>query len=272
MLSMLVLAMTAEAKKPKVPPPPPVGWAREANWKGDCYFPPDFGKMLEADRKMARASTLDQMKAQWLGQREDGVSFDPNVVDSVETTLLGRPTNIEDVAAKNLEYCKAVMLGGGTDSWASWLGGLTSKLTAGECLRPLTYTLFDYLEIGSGWQRPITLCQGNKAHISATTKDRYRVRDDGPWINAEGDSTRPTVNSNSLPCNIENCFEGTLTGRFVTDAGVETIFVIGTDAVYVAPENGTLYYGINDDTWYDNKYFKSATIEDRTAITVEPAE
>ena len=268
-MTWMLLIMMAEAKKPKVPPPPPVGWVREANWKGDCYYPPDFGGMQEADRKMARASTLDQMKAQWLGQREDGVTFDANVVDDVETTLLGRPVQIEAVAAQNLEKCKAVMAGGSVDSWASFLGSLKGKLTAGECLQPLTYTLFDYLDIGTGWQRPIILCQGNKAHITGTVSDKYRVKDDGPWITVEGDKSMPATGAD-MPCNIEGCFFGQLVGKFVTDKGVEVVFPIGSGTVFEAPENGTMYYQINDTVWYDNKYYKSSTIEDRTAITVDP--
>lgn len=60
-------------------------------------------------------------------------------------------------------------------------------------------------------------------------------------------------------------------GRFVSDDGVELLFVIGADTIFSAPENGTITVGINDYQWYDNRYFKSSTIEDRTALTIEPA-
>ena len=111
----------------------------------------------------------------------------------------------------------------------------------------------------------------NLSLMSALLKDKYRVTDDGGWINVEGDKTKLATGSD-LPCNIENCYVGELVGKFVTDSGVESIFPIGAEATYTAPENGTLYYQINDTVWYDNKYFKSSTIEDRTAITVEPGE
>ena len=86
--SLLFLLGTAEAKKkPKVPPPPPTGWHREEGWNGECYFPPDYGPMLESDRKLARQKALEAMKTQWLGERDDGVSLDPYVVETVEETL-----------------------------------------------------------------------------------------------------------------------------------------------------------------------------------------
>lgn len=270
MLTWLLLVGLAEAKKaPKAPPAPPVGWHREEGWKGDCYYPPDFGKMLEGDRKMARQEALAAMKSQWLGGRDDDITFDEYVVDGVETTLLGRPTQIEAVSVQNLEQCQAAMKSGSSAEWVSWLGGLSSKLTAGECLQPLTYQLFDYLDITRSWQRPIVMCKGNKAHVWATEKDRYRLSDTGEWINVNG--TAEKALGADYPCNIEGCTVGMLVGKFTTDAGVETVFPIGTDTVYTAPENGVLTWSINDTTWYDNKYFKT-NIEDRTAITVEPAE
>lgn len=267
--SLLFLIGTADAKKPKAPPPPPIGWHREEGWKGDCYYPPDFAGMLESDRKMARQKALEAMKSQWMGERDDDVNLDPYVVETVEETLLGRPEKIEPVSVQNLEKCKAAMAGGGTDAWAGWLGGLHGKLTAGECLQPLTYQLFDYLDITRGWQRPVVMCKGNRAHIWATEKDRYRLTDDGPWINVLGNGERAL--GQEYPCNIDTCMVGMLVGKFTTDAGVELVFPIGTEKVFEAPENGTITWSINDTTWYDNKYFKS-NVEDRTAVTIEPAE
>ncbi len=267
-MSWLFLIDLAEAKKKKEPPPPPSEWAHEEGMKSDCWYPPVFEGMLDGDRKIARQKSLEAMKSQWLGQRDDGVKFEDMVVDDLETTLLGRPAEIEGIARANLDYCKAYMNGGSTESWAGWVRGLPPKLTEGECLQPLTYTLFDYLDIGRSWQRPITLCQGNVAKISATVKDRYRISDKGEWISAEGTPERAI--GAEYPCNIEGCMVGMLVGKFVTEKGVEIIFPIGGGTVFTAAENGELTYSINDTTWYDNKYFKNASIEDRTAITIEP--
>jgi len=270
MLSLLLAVSLAEAKpkKTKAPPPPPQGWHREEGWAGDCYYPIDYATMGEGEKKMARQTALEEMKKQWEGAREDGVTFDANLIDEVDTVLLGRPTNIEAISRGNLEQCIALRKGGDLGAWQSYLSGLPAKLTAGECLQPLTYTLFDYLDIGKSWQRPVGLCKGDKAHVVASAKDKYRITDTGAWITVEGDGTKAT--SAEFPCNLEGCTGGMLVGKFVTDSGVETVFPIGTEITFVAPEHGTISFSINDTIWYDNKWFKSATIEDRTSITIEP--
>ncbi|MFZ5475491.1 MAG: hypothetical protein ACOZNI_01845 [Myxococcota bacterium] len=275
MLPLLALVVTAEAKKPAAPPPPPVGWWREAGtkktpgWKGDCYFPPNWDKLGEGDRKLERQKALEAMKSQWLGQRDDGVTIDAGAVDELETVLLGRPQLIEAVVGQNRDQCVAFMKGGDLGAWQSWHASMAPKLSKGECVQPLTYTVFDYLDIGKSWQRPIQVCKGDKVHIWATTKDRYRISDDGDWINVEGiPGTKPT--ESDWPCNIEGCQIGMLVGKFEPEEGATVIFPIGGDHVFVAPENGTVSYSINDNAWYDNKWFKSATIEDRTAVTIEP--
>lgn len=272
MFAWLMLVDLAEAKKkPKVPPAPPVGWAQEEGWSGPCYFPPDFTAMGDGDRRMARQKALEEMKLQWTGGKGEDIRFNEGVIDDVETTLLGRPAQIEAVAATNLEMCRKVRTGqASTGDWESWLGGLSVQLTAGECLRPLTYTLFDYLDIGRGWQRPVHICQGDRAQISGTTSDRYRISEKGDWITVEGIPGQKAPSS-EYPCDLEGCWVGMLVGRFTTDAGVVTVFPIGSSTVFTAPEHGTLEYAINDVTWYDNKWFKSATVEDRAAITIEPA-
>jgi hypothetical protein len=270
MLSMLLFVATAEAKKPKTPPPPPVGWHREEGWKGDCYYAPDFATLPPGDRKMARQTALEGMKSQWSGTRDDGVSFDANLVDEVETVLLGRPENIEAIALSNRDQCVAYMKGGEVGAWHDYLSALPPRLTKGECMQPLTYTMFDYLDIGKSWQRPLPMCKGDKAHIIATAKDRYRVTDTGAWINVQG--TGEKAIGAEFPCNIEGCFVGMLVGKFTTEEGVETVFPIGVETTFTAPEHGTISYSINDTVWYDNKWFKSATIEDRTAITIEPGQ
>lgn len=272
MLTWLVLVTLAEAKKSKTPPPPPVGWHREEGWKGDCYFPPDFDKMLESDRKAARQTALEQMILQWRGDRDDGMSLDADTLESLEIAHLSKPTFIESTSRSNLEKCKTYMTGGDAGAWQSWLSALVGEITAGDCKTPaMTYTLFDYLDINKGWQRPIPMCKGDKAKIWATTADKYRLSDSAPWITAEGDPNQRATTT-EYPCNIEGCYVGMLVGRFVTDTGTEIVFPIGAEKYFTAPDHGTLTWSINDNSWYDNRYFKSATIEDRTAVTIEPAE
>jgi hypothetical protein len=272
MLSLLLLLPTAEAKKPKTPPPPPVGWYHEEGWAGDCYNPKDFAAMTELDRRSYRTTVLSDMTSQWRGSRDDGVSMDVVMIDELESVLLAKPTNIDSIAVENARQCVAFRKGGELAAWENYLRTLKPQLTAGDCAHPLTYTKFDYLDIGKGWQMETPMCKGNKAHISGTTQDKYRITDAGPWITVAGDPAVRSIEA-QYPCNAdEKCFAGMLLGRFVTEAGVEVIFPIGAETTFTAPENGTLTVSINDYQWYDNRYFKTAQIEDRTAITVEPGQ
>ena len=264
----------------KIDAPPPVGWHGEELWTGQCYFPPDFeGVQAEGGefaRKTARATALQEMQSQWLGTRESSVSFSPTHVDDLNTTLLADMSRLEAVAQENLAFCKQVMgnenvsmQGPDIAKWEAWLRGLPEKLTEGECNTPLDYQLIQYLEVNTGWQQPVPMCQGNRARIEATEKDRYRITSDGEPMNAGGDVSSMAV-SGELPCNYEGCYPGMLIGRFVTEAGVETIFPIGLETVFEAPEHGTLTYTINDTTYYDNTWNQTGRVIDKTAITISP--
>lgn len=271
----LLLALCSPAafakKKKGPPPPPPVGWHREELWKMDCYYPPDFAKLEEGDRRKARAVAITEMVKQWGGQREDGVKFSENSVETVENTLLGRPEAIEGVSRQNLDACKAVAAGGSTDAWGEWLRTLSGKLTAGECVAHLDYTMFDYLDIGTGWQRPLPICKGDKVVLIGSSKDKFRVNEKGPWITVAGDPAAPTSTSSEHPCNVEGCTVGILTLRFVSTEGVEVIKPAGARLVFEAPENGEISYRINDTTFFDNVWFKQGSIEDHSSIEISPA-
>ncbi|MED5370157.1 MAG: hypothetical protein VX899_04000 [Myxococcota bacterium] len=255
------------------PAPPPVGWHAEEGWKGQCYFPPDFEQVQSTEgtsaRRLARQEALEQMKSQWSGAREDGISFPPNYVEDVETTLLGRPDSIEAVAQKNLEHCKQVMgVGAAADAWKSWLGQLPEQLTAGECLNPLTATMFDYLDIGAGWQFSVNVCAGDAIRIEGTTQDKYRISEQGDWMTVEGLGESP---ADDAPCKLEGCAAGMLIGRFVSEDGAEELFPIGSETVYTPIAHGRVMVAINDATYYDNVYFQSGSITDHAGITISPA-
>lgn len=260
-------------KKNAAPPAPPVGWHQEAEgWQFACYFPPDWGAMNEMDRKMARASVLDEMITQWRGEREDGVTFKEDRIEELETTLLGRPTAIEGVATANLKHCMSVSTGKADPSpWKSWHSELPALLTEGECLTPFDYTMFDYLDIGTSWQRVMPICQGDRVRISGTINDKYRVSDDGPWITVAGDPNQPTGGDTDLPCNLEGCFAGMLVVKFASEDGVETILPVHDgQLIFEAPEHGEISYRINDGTYYDNTWFTNGGIVDHTAIEISP--
>ena len=74
---LLLLTITlADAKKPKVVPLPVNDWGHEVGMKADCFYPADFEKLQDGDRKMARQRALEEMKKQWSAQREDDVQME----------------------------------------------------------------------------------------------------------------------------------------------------------------------------------------------------
>ena len=265
----LVFAASADAKKKKKKKgPPPVGWQDVSDGQPQCYYPPQWDSFNEIDRRMKRSEGMDEALNQWRGQRDDGVSFNGDVIDAVETVLLGRPEKIEAFLADNVVRCEK----GDSAGWEQWAKGLKSALTAGECNHPLDYTMFDYLDIGTGWQRPLKICKGDRIVISGTVKDLYRLSDESPWINVSGDPAQPTSGADA-PCNIEGCMAGMLIMKFVGKAtGFETIVPVGQKAVFSAPEDGEVSYRINDTSFYDNKWHRSGSVIDHTAIEISPAQ
>jgi len=248
-----------------------VGWQTQEGWAGSCYYPPVWAKLSTSDSRLARQDALDAIVGQWSGNRDDGISFDEDTVTDTETVLLGRPEKTESVTDQNRDRCVATMAGqGSAGEWESWVKSLKASLTEGECKQPLDYTMFDYLDIGSGWQRPLSICQGERVRISGTMTDKYRVTEDGPWITVEGDPDMPATGMD-LPCNVEGCLQGQLILRFVADSGWEKVSPVGSQTIFEAPEHGVISYRINDQTWFDNAWFKSRGIEDHTAIEVSPA-
>ena len=270
--ALLVLGSSADAeakkkRKKKRKGPPPTGWVDSDEGQPACYHSPQWDALNEIDRRMKRSEAMDEVLNQWRGQRSDGLSFDESVIDDVETVLLGRPEKIEKFIADNVTQC----LSGDQMEWQRWAKGLKAVLTAGECNTPLDYTMFDYLDIGTGWQRPLKICKGNRIRISGSHKDLYRIADGTPWINVDGDPNKPTL-SPEWPCNLEGCKEGMLTMRFVGKSGMESIVPVGTSTNFTAPEDGEISYRINDNSFYDNIWHQSGSVIDHTSIEVSPAQ
>ena len=271
-LALLLAPQDAAAKKKKgPPPPPPVGWQTEEGWSHPCYFAPQWESLDLMHRMQARSDALDELVKQWGGSMEDGVMIGEQVAEDLETVLLGRPDKIEAVVNQNQTTCIAAAKGGDDGPWTSWVKGLPAKLTLGECSSPpLDYTLFDYLDIGTGWQRQIGICKGDRVEISGTERDRYRVEEGGPWINVAGDRNKPTSGQSAMPCNIEGCYLGMLIMKYTTDSGVETIYPVPEVLDFTAPEHGTIEFRINDTQYFDNVWYKNGSIIDHTALQVGP--
>jgi hypothetical protein len=254
-----------------------VGWHQAEGMMGACYYPPDFEKIGVdqglTGRKMARSEAMDAMMSQWSGQREDGISFSKRLVEDVETVLLGHANDIETVALKNLTYCQTAMNPASTSSgWKGWLKRLPNELTAGECLTPIRDRLFHYLELGQAWYWELPICGGNRVKITATRTDRYRISDTGPWITVEGEQDASTVLDSSFPCNESGCVAGQLVGKFTGAAGYTELFPIGAATTFKAPMDGTLSIGLNDATFYDNKWYSSGGVVDHAGIEIAPVD
>ncbi len=271
------LCTTAEAKPNKKkkgdegPPPPTTGWIQAEGAMGACYVPPDFEAMGLGDRRAARNDAMVAIKSQWSGERNDGVAFEPGLVEGVETVLLGYPEKTEDVAKRNLDLCRAAMTGGGTAGWQAWLEKLPKQLTDGECVRPLDTTMYWYLDIATGWQGGMGICQGNTVRVWSSANDYYRIDDGGPWINSEGDRNKPATGEGYL-CTTEGCYAGQLILRFRGDSGVEVIKPVGLELKFTAPEHGTIEFTINETNYPNNIYKVERGLQHHTAVTYEPVQ
>jgi hypothetical protein len=267
MITLLFLA--ACGPKNTAPEAPLVGWHQEEGWAHSCYFPPDFGSLQELQKREAREKSMDQMILQWRGSRSDGISFDADRVEEVETALLGRPEKIDNTSRENLTHCKSVATGvAARESWGDWVKTLPGILTAGECQSSiLGNDIFDYLEIEGSWDREFTVCMGDRIRLRASSGDRYKIEENGPWINVDGDPDRPGAGTD-LPCNRDGCFAGQLLMKFTSEDDYEEIMPVGTELIYTAPSKGTISYAINDNTFYDNSWYKSGGVVEHTEISL----
>ena len=149
---------------------------------------------------------------------------------------------------------------------------MPSALTDGECYTHFVDTVFDYLNITTEFENSFPLCEGNVIKISGSTRDQYRITDDGPWINVEGDPNSASLGKENLPCNMENCYDGMLIMKFTSSDGKETIYPVGSEFVFKAPSHGRITYGINDDTFYDNVWYQSGGLIDHSSVEIAPAQ
>lgn len=266
-----LLSVAGCKKAPEVAAAPKEGWVQSEGMSGACWYPKPFENLPSGERKLYRQQTLEAMTSQWRGQREDGVAFeDSSVAEPMETVLLGKSELIESFAFENLRHCEAAMRGAGTDAWRSWLQAQPALLTENDCNSPLVDRLFWYLDIGLAWQGRANICEGNSVRIHASAIDYYRISDKGPWINAAGDDTLPTIGKTDYPCNMEGCNQGVLILKFTGRSGVEQIFPVGLDFTFKAPEHGMIEVQINDLTWYDNKFKIEKGLEHHTSFEYSP--
>jgi hypothetical protein len=265
----LVIFSCAAKRPAPPPPPPPVGWYAEG--AGECYAPPKWDGLGTIDRRLARDAALQAMIDQWKGGHGSGLSIDETKVEDLETILLREPEKTEGVVAENLERCKAAMKGGGADAWTAWFDGLPSRLLAGVCTRPLDTTMFFYLEVEAGWQFQAPICPDDKIRVTVSAEDYYRVDDKGPWINANGDTSKRPF-GDQYPCTTEDCHPGQVILRFRGDSGHTIIQGVGTSLIFQPPEAGTVEIMINDTTFFNNAWKVEQGLQHRATVTYTPVE
>lgn len=265
----LPVLLLACGKKPVEAAAPIVGWHQAEGWSAACYHPPAFAEMGGGDRRIARAQALTAIVGQWRGERGDGIEFGKIPVENLETVLLGAIEKVDGVALDNLKFCRQAMAGKGTSGWTDWLAAAPALLTAGECRRPLDVTMYNYLDLGVGWQFGAEMCEDDVIQITASSNDYYRVTDSGPWINADGDPDLPA--GTKYPCNVEGCFVGQLILRFKGVSGIEFIRPIGTQFVFDPPEHGEISVMVNDVEVFDNAFKVERGVQHHTSITYKPA-
>ncbi|MCB9679194.1 MAG: hypothetical protein H6737_29090 [Alphaproteobacteria bacterium] len=274
-LTLLVLlpavALSVAGKKDKGAKEPESGWVVvNAETGGSCYKTPDFKSMPEGPGRLARAAAIGEIIGQWNGQRSDGVQFSEQTANNVETVLLGDPDDVDVMGPENYDWCKKVMSGKATASdWESWASGQKARLTKGECKGSLLpQTMYDYLDIGAGWQIPAPFCKDDEIVIEVSPKDYFRIEKGGPWINAAGDTSQPA--KSGLPCTLEGCYKGTVIMRFVSDEGMEIIEPVGTGRVWKAPAHGVITVMINDNDFNENEWKVEAGMQHHASVGYSP--
>lgn len=267
----LSVAGKKEKKDKKGGGAPLEGWhVPKGASEGECHYPPDFASLASGPRRMARQAALEAALTQWRGERGDGISMSEIVATNVETVLLGHPDDIEPTMQQNLAWCERVRRGEeAAGAWESWLGGLPTQLTKGECKGSIVpNTLYDYLNIHEGWHIPAPLCKDDVIVLNASDKDYYRIERGGPWINAAGDTSKP--GSGDDLCTLEGCYKGTLLMRFVGESGAEQILPVGLQKEFRAPEHGKITVTINDQDYTDNEWKIEAGLQHHTSIGYAP--
>ncbi|MCA9569090.1 MAG: hypothetical protein KC656_14680, partial [Myxococcales bacterium] len=130
---------------------------------------------------------------------------------------------------------------------------------------PLDSTMFWYADIGMGWQGNTDICDDNVIRISASSMDYYKVDDDGPWINADGDPDAAVPSDYPCP---SGCKVGQAILRFRNyDGTIDIVEPLGTGKVFRLPDHGTIWVRINDISPANNVWKVEAGLQHHAGVS-----
>jgi len=250
---------------------PTVGWHVEEGWSGSCFRAPDFASIEDAElRTKMQGDTISAMVLQWEGSRQDGVKFDAEMADAVGEYLRPHLDRVQRVSTENHAQCVEVMGAGATTSaWGRWLEDLHDELAHEACPTPLEDT-FHTLDIRTGWQANVEICEGAAYVVRGAAKEEFRLSAEAPLITIDGDPD--TLPPEGAYCReVAGCSWGMLVGRFDGEDGSVEIFPIGSERSLTASVAGTLSIAINDDDHSDNSWQIVDGVQDGVTVEIRPA-
>ena len=241
-----------------------------------CYAPPDFTTMGRSEAQSTRLTAYDQAKRRWAGEVEPAFKLSDRQLSELEAVYLNRPEDLGPMLAIDLTLCQQWANGNlDLDTYGTELVAQSRAVGKGRC-EPTAFTLIsNHLLVDKSWQVEIPLCKDQRVVVSLSNA-RYSITysDQVPteqvrWISADGDPD--STNLDGAPCQSQGCKPGMVVGRFVPQVGDPIIFPVGKSLTYTAPAHGDLSFRINDDSFYDNRFFQEKQVFDFLVIEVRPA-
>jgi hypothetical protein len=253
---------------------PPVGRVVIGDWT--CYGPPDFAKMNNSTRRSARSSALDYLTELVNGQLQKGFLLEGDPLLLFETAFLGRPQLLDTWLAANFAQCKLAAAGKlSSADYSYWMGSQARELEEGECYKPLTYELHDYIDILTGWQLRLHMCKGDSILIETTDKEngQFTLEDTGKpkkntYITAAGDPDRPEAGETGV---VTDMPAGALVMRFeAEDESMTKYILVGMGVKFTADQHGYISFSINDTTYFDNAFRNVKGAKDYLSLDIYP--
>lgn len=253
---------------------PPVGRVVVGDWT--CYGPPDFAKMNNSTRRSARSDALDYLTELVNGQLQKGFLLEGDPLLLFETAFLGRPQLLDTWLASNLEQCRLAAAGKlSAVDYSSWMGEQARELEQGECYKPLTYELHDYIDIQTEWQLRLHICKGDSILIETTGEEngQFTLEDTGKpkknkYITAAGDPERPEAGDAGV---VSDMPAGALVMRFeAEDESMTKYVLVGQGVSFKADQHGYISFSINDATYFNNVFRNIKGAKDYLSLDIYP--